>query len=203
MKSSLVAASLFTILIAPSCKDKTAGVPAAGGKTSAGVAPEKTAQATEGEYFKFTIDGKPQQIAADDVSTTFNPSSEEFKVYAGKDGGLSLTLTIPKMPSCPCSVPAGAAPGNVLSQGSVSLQNFPSKPLVFNNWYNGLAGTPAPDAIKISDLGTLANGSRYISGTVSTTVLKTESNGDSPDNVDHVVVGSFRVKLNVAGAGPF
>jgi hypothetical protein len=182
---------VFCAVVTSNCKDKSA------------IAPTADIGGAAGEYFKFTIDGKPQQISPDDVSTSYNSTDEEFKVFAGKDGGLSVVLTVPKLPSCPCNVPAGAPPGNSLAQGSVSLQNYPSKPSGFNNWYLGTAGTPAPDAIKISDLGTLANGSRFIAGTISTKVLKTETNGDGPDNVDHVIVGSFRVKLSVSGAGPF
>jgi len=164
----------------------------------------KSETSTGDAYFTFTVDGKNLSIPAADVSSSFNPYDSSFKINAGQYQELGVVLTIPNFPACPCSVAAGGPVGTSLDQGSVSLQNYPEKKLTFNSWYNGLKGTPPADAIKITDLGTLKDGYRYITGEFHVKVLKTESNGTSAANKDYEITnGKFRVKHDTHGSTTF
>lgn len=156
-------------------------------------------------YFTFAIDGKEMSIPAEDISTSFSSFDSTFKIFAGKDKELSIVLTVPALPNCPCTVPAGSATaGNQLDQGSVSLQNYPEKGYSFNSWYNSMHETPPAEAIKVTGLGTVKDGFRYISGTFHAKVLKTESNGDKPDNKDYEITnGKFSVKHDTHGSADF
>lgn len=195
---NLILISACTMLFL-SCKDGT------------GSATESATGATSGstpggeEYFSYLLDGKEMSIPAADISTSYYPSDSSFHVFAGKDQQTSIVLTVPGMNRCPCTVPAGsAAPGNILSQGSVSLQNYPKRPTSFNSWYLTMHETPPAEAIKITDVGTPKEGYRYITGTFHAKVLKTETNGNSPDNVDHDITnGKFRVKHSLEGREAF
>jgi hypothetical protein len=83
------------------------------------------------------------------------------------------------------------------------LQNHPQPGNGLNNWYVGASGTPVAEAIRIIDIGTVADGARSISGTFATTVLATERNGDGPGNRDHVLEGRFRVRFETSGLNGF
>lgn len=157
------------------------------------------------EYFTFAIDGKEMSIAAADISTSFSSFDSTFKVFAGADKKLSIVLTIPALTNCPCSVPAGSAEaGNQLDQGSVALQNYPQTGYGFNSWSNSMHDAPPAEAIKITDLGTVKDGYRFITGEFHAKVLKTESNGDKPDNKDYEITnGKFRVKHDTHGSNSF
>jgi hypothetical protein len=158
----------------------------------------------DAEYFTFAIDGKPMQIAPEEISTSMRPSGE-LLILAGAYRELSITLTIPDIAHCPCVVAAGATdPASPIGQGSVSLQGYPTPANGLNSWYVGQLGTPAENAIAITDLGTREKVGRYLSGTFHTTVLKTESNGDGPENRDYVITeGRFRVLHEIVGTEPF
>lgn len=158
-----------------------------------------------GEYFTFNLDGKPMSVPAEDVSTSYYETDSTFKVFAGKDQEMSIVLTVPKVDICPCTIPAGSAePGHILTQGSVSLLNYPQRPLGFNSWYLTMHDAPPADAIRITDLGAPKDGYRYVAGTFKARVLKTETNGDSPDNRDHEITdGKFRVKHDLHGRQAF
>lgn len=150
-------------------------------------------------FFRVTIDGVGVPIASDDVLVTSQPDGS-LRIFAGPDGGTSVILTIPAIASCPCNVPAGStSPGDVLDQGAVSLQNHPERGNGLNSWYVGQPGTPPADAIAITDIGVLRDGARFISGTIDATVLRTDSNGDSPGNRDTRITGEFRVRHEPRG----
>ena len=155
-------------------------------------------------YFSYVIDGERYDVAEDDVLTSVWPDGT-FKVYAGADRARSIALTIPDIANCPCSVPAGSiVPSDMLAQGSVSLQNHPAPGHGLNNWYMGQSGTPPSAAITVTDIGAVQQRTRYVTGTFSTTVLKTESNGDGPENRDYVITdGRFRVRHTVSGGDAF
>ncbi len=175
---------------------------AAPGKAVASANPTAANPTTE-TFFEFTIDGKAYSIATDDVSVR-NGASNTFKIFAGADRKLSVNLTIPNIDKCPCSVPAGAVdPASELGQGAVSLQHFPNPGNGLNSWYTTQTGTPPADAIKISDIGTVKNGARFVSGEFHTTVLKTESNGSGPENKDYVLAGKFRVRFETNASNGF
>lgn len=162
------------------------------------------ASAAAEEYFSFVVDGRRIDIDPDDVLTSFWTDGT-FKVYAGAEGSASLALTVPNVAACPCAVAAGSIePGDPISQGSVSLQNFPESGNTLNNWYLGLDGTPPGAAVTVVDIGHVEAGVRYIAGTFSTTVLKTDSNGDGPGNRDYAISeGRFRVRHQLDGGDGF
>lgn len=175
------------------------------GKPDAGTTEAAGGSSSDEEYFTFSVDGKEMSIPAADVSTSYHDVDSSFRIMAGPDGGTSVVLTIPQIQACPCSVPAGSAvASDALSQGSVSLQNYPQKSYAFNSWYLTMHETPPVDAIKVSNLGTPKDGYRYITGTFQVKVLKTEANGAAPDNKDYQITnGRFRVRHDLHGSTTF
>lgn len=198
MKTTIMSA-LFTlcVLLMAGCS-KTAD-----DDTAATVSAIEAPAGADDQHFSFTIDGEPMHIAVADIYVSLG-YGDTLKVFAGAERKLSVTLTVPNVTNCPCVVPAGAtAAGDELTQGSVSLQHYPNPGNGLNNWYLGLDGTPPDHAIEITDIGTIVDGARYISGTFDTTVLKTQSNGDGPENRDYVVAGTFRLRFETTGVNGF
>ncbi len=159
---------------------------------------------SDAEFFAFELDGKPMQIAPADISSSFYPSGE-LKIYAGADRAMSVILTIPEIEKCPCSVPAGALDAaSPIGQGSISLQSYPHPHNGLNSWYVGQAGVPSESAIEITAIGPVQNGGRMISGRFNVLILKTESNGDGPENKDYQISGGrFQIKHDVVGQSGF
>ncbi len=184
--------ALTTILLA-ACNDRSP--PAATGQTGAAAITQ-----SDGEFFTFELDGKPMEINPVDISTSFYPSGE-LKIFAGPYQAMNIGLTIPEIEKCPCVVPAGATdPASQIGQGSVSLQGYPNPSNGLNSWYVGQTGVPAAQAIEITEIGPVQNGGRMISGRFQVRILKTESNGDGPENKDYELRnGHFRVLHEMAG----
>ena len=181
------------------------GSEAPANSTSAMATPANgAAEPTSEPFFTFEIDGKPHSIPAADISTSAYPSGE-LKIFAGAYQALSINMTIPEIEKCPCTVAAGSTdPASPIGQGSVSLQGFPNPNNGLNSWYIGLTGVPAAEAIKITDVGSVKDGGRMISGTFNVRILKTESNGDGPENKDYEISnGRFRIKHEMAGTSGF
>ena len=106
-------------------------------------------------YFTFTIDGKEINIKSDNVSSTYNTalSKPTFKIFAGKDGEITVMLTTTADMTKPSSTPSGSANfDEQITQGSVSLQNYPEKNYVFNSFDTGspATSTPIPNAFVIT-----------------------------------------------------
>ena len=118
---------------------------------------------------------------------------------------MSVILTVPNVAACPCVVPAGSSDtSSPISQGSVSLQHFPNPGNGLNNWYSGLEGTPPARAVEITKIEKLTDGSHWVTGLFSTTVLKTQSNGDGPENRDYVISdGQFRLYVKASNSAAF
>ena len=186
-----------TAIFLAACNDSSA--PSAAQQTGASASTQ-----SEGEFFTFELDGKPMQINPEDISTSFYPSGE-LKIFAGAYRALSIGLTIPEIEKCPCVVPAGATePGSIIGQGSVSLQGYPNPSNGLNSWYVGQTGVPAAQAIEITEIGPVQNGGRLISGRFQVRILKTESNGDGPENKDYEISnGRFRVLHEMPGKTGF
>ena len=197
-------ARLFYLPICLSlCACQASETPAPASSTTATPA-NSAAQATAEPFFTFEIDGKAMAILVADISSKAYDSGE-LKIFAGAYQALSINLTIPEIDKCPCVVPAGSVePASPIGQGSVSLQGFPNPNNGLNSWYVGQAGLPAANAIEITDVGSLENGARMISGTFNVRVLKTESNGDGPENKDYEISnGRFRIPHDVPGNSGF
>jgi hypothetical protein len=201
MKVHLLCLSICLSLCA--CQASEAPAPASSASATSTSADSK-AQATGEPFFTFEIDGKAMTIPIADISSRAYPSGE-LKIFAGAYQALSINLTIPDIDKCPCVVPAGSVePASPIGQGSVSLQGFPNPNNGLNSWYVGQTGVPAANAIEITDVGSLENGARMISGTFNVRVLKTESNGDGPENKDYDISnGRFAVRHEVPGSSGF
>ena len=186
-----------------SSQDSTTGQ--AGAKSGASGNGASTLSAGSNDaYFRFAIDGKAMQIAIDDISTPLRYDGS-FQVFAGADRQMSVILTVPNVAKCPCVVPAGSSdPSSNISQGSVSLQHFPNPGNSLNNWYSGLEGTPPARAVEITKIEKQPDGSRWVTGLFSTTALKTQSNGDGPENRDYVISdGQFRLHVEASNSAAF
>jgi hypothetical protein len=138
----------------------------------------------------------------DGVIADFTYTEEMLKYFIKKVHKSRFLRPSPRVLIC---VPAGSTQaGDILGQGSVSLQNHPDKGITLNSWYLGQEGTPAPGAIVVTSIGTPAKGERSIEGTFAVRVLATESNGDVPGNRDlEIADGRFRVVHSFVGSEGF
>lgn len=150
-------------------------------------------------YFNFTVDGKEMNFTPADVSSSYNTALKKptFKIFAGSGyGEIALTLTTTSDMTKPSSTPSGSTDfDEQITQGSVSLQNYPEKNYVFNSFDTGAAGTstPVPDAIVITKSERVADG-RIITGTFNAKVFGGDNKKNDPNIKDRVIKGKFRVK---------
>jgi len=195
--------AILCITLFAGCQDSTPGQVNAESGASGNSAPMPSADNTDA-YFRFAIDGKAMQIAIDDISTPLRYDGS-FQVFAGADRQMSVVLTVPNVAQCPCVVPAGSTDtSSPISQGSVSLQHFPKPGNGLNNRYSGLGGTPPARAVEITKIDRHADRSVWVTGLFSTTVLKTQSNGDGPENRDYVISdGQFRLHVAASNSAAF
>ncbi|MEA5459081.1 hypothetical protein VB796_08535 [Arcicella sp. LKC2W] len=149
-------------------------------------------------YFTFTIDGKEISIKPDDVSTSYNTALPKvtFKILAGNYGEISVVLTTTADMTKPSSTPSGSTNyDEQITQGSVSLQNYPEKNYVFNSFDKGSASTsvPVPNAFVITKTEKVSDG-RIITGTFNVKVFGGDNKKNDPNIKDRMVVGKFRIK---------
>jgi hypothetical protein len=160
---------------------------------------EKIAEVSQDDfYFTFTIDGKEISIKPDDVSTSYNTALPiaTFKIMAGNYGEISLVLTTTADMTKPSSTPSGSTNyDEQITQGSVSLQNYPEKNYVFNSFDKGSPATsmPVPNAFTITKTERVPDG-RIITGTFNVKVFGGDNSKNDPNIKDRMVVGKFRVK---------
>lgn len=158
-----------------------------------------------GLYFDFTVDGKPFTVAPEDVSTTFRTvgNHAEFKIFAGKPDGVTITLTAITPMTGPSSTPNGAADvASGIHQGSVSLQEFPEKGYTtnsFNATYPEMA-VVVPDAVVITAIEPDGKDARFVTGTFAAKTFGSHSQGTpDPKDTDHDVKGKFRLRHELSG----
>lgn len=149
-------------------------------------------------YLKFTIDGKEVNIPIEEVSTTYNAALKKpvFKIMAGDYGKINLLLATTADVSKPCSTPSGSANfEDEITQGSVSLQNYPEKNYTSNSYNMGDEKSKVilPDAIVITKSTRFGDKYRIIEGKTNVTVFGGDP-GKDPNVKDRKIVGSFRVK---------
>jgi len=198
MKNTLIIALLFAVTTLFSCNE------------TATTKTDKPANATESSdkksdelYFDFAVDGKEMSIAADDISSTYseNPKGNVFKIFAGKDGEVSVLLTIPGDMSKPSRTPSGSTNYDLeITQGSVSLQNFPEKNYTtnsFNTTYPEMS-QPIADAVVVTSSELVGDKGRIITGTFSAKTFGSHS-GTDPKDTDHTVTGKFRIMHEFRG----
>ncbi len=162
---------------------------------------EKPSYPKEDYYFEYAIDGKPFRVSTDDILTSYNSyqGKSEFKIYAGTEGSPQLVLTIPHDMSKPSSTASGSPEaGNSISQGSVSLQDYPTKGNTFNS-YDFMANpkqAPTPDAIVITASEKLGEEGHIITGTINVSLIS----GNDPANKPYKITGKFKIKHLFQGA---
>ena len=159
---------------------------------------ENVAEINEDFYFIFTVDGKEITIKPDDVSTSYNNALKKptFKILAGNYGEISVVLTTTADMTKPSSTPSGSTNfDEEITQGSVSLQNYPEKNYVFNSFDTGDAATsiPVPNAFVITKSERVADG-RIFTGTFNVKVFGGDNKMNDPNIKDRNVKGKFRIK---------
>ena len=192
MKNNLIITLCFFLSTFLSCNSKTE-------KNNENIAQTGTvADVNEDFYFTFTVDGKEINIKPDDVSTSYNNALKKptFKILAGNYGEISVVLTTTADMTKISSTPSGSADyDEQITQGSVSLQNYPEKNYVFNSFNTGDAATsiPVPNAFVITKNEKVADG-RIFTGTFEVKVFGGDNKKNDPNIKDRIVKGKFRVK---------
>lgn len=189
------------VLAAVGCSSKTSEPSKGSGSAAGSSATEATkAPAAGARYFEFTVDGKPFSVAAEDISSTFRAVGDhaEFKVFAHKEGNPGITLVVNNAMTGPSKTPNGSpVVESGISQGSLSLQEFPEKGYTtnsFNAIYPEMA-VVVPDAVVITSIVEDGEKAKIVTGTFDTKTWGTHSKGTpDPKDTDHVVKGKFSIR---------
>jgi hypothetical protein len=149
-------------------------------------------------YFNYSVDGKEMNIAPEDITSSYYVTGNKkvFKIFAGKDGSPTVLLTIPHDMTEPSSTPNGSKDfDQEITQGSVSLQNYPEKNYTtnsFNTTYDELS-VVVPDAVVVLSTEKEGNVARIISGTFNA-ITYGEKDGKDPKGGNHKVTGKFKIR---------
>lgn len=189
MKNSLILSIILAIICLISCNNS-------GSKTNTN---ENETTQKEDLYFTFTIDGKEEvSIPAEEISTSYNVALKKpvFKIFAGEYGEINLLLATTEDLTKPSRTPSGSKNfEDEITQGSVSLQNYPEKNYTSNSFNTNFpeSSIPVPDAIVITESKRFGDTHRIITGKINVKVFCGDATND-PKVKDHVIVGKFRVK---------
>ncbi len=158
----------------------------------------KEVEQSDDLYFIFTIDGKEVSIPAEEISTSYNIALKKpvFKIFAGEYGKINLLLATTEDITKPSSTPSGSKNfDDEITQGSISLQNYPEKNYTSNSFNTNFpeSSMPIPDAIIITESKRFGNTHRIITGKINVKVFGGDATND-PKVKDHIIVGKFRVK---------
>ncbi|MGL4631006.1 MAG: hypothetical protein ACRCVT_07350 [Leadbetterella sp.] len=154
-------------------------------------------------YFTITIDGKEEvNFPPNEVTTSYTIINKPvFKVFAGEYSKINLMLTTAQDVSKACSTPSGSTNlDDEITQGSVSLQNYPEKGYTSNSFAVNFpeASTPIPNAIVITESKRFGDSHRIITGTINVKVFGGDDRND-PKVKDHTIAGKFRIKHEFKG----
>lgn len=173
-----------------------------------GSAQKKGTTAKDAAYFEYTVEGKTINVAAGDISTSYNVfgAKTEFKIFAGSSDGPAIVLTIPNKMSAPSVTPSGSPdPVSSISQGSFSITDYPEKGYTFNS-YDYLVHpkpVPQPDAIKVTDSRKTPDGKgQVISGTFNVTTVLSGKDHTNPSVKPYRITGKFSV-VHLFNGQPF
>jgi hypothetical protein len=190
----LYLARVVLVLALAACSSKSSEPQRTGSAATGGAA------ATGDRYFELTIDGKPLRIDAADISSTFRTvgNHAELKVFAGKQDAPGISLIAIGPMTGPSSTPNGSLEvESGISQGSVSLQNYPEKGYTtnsFNATYPEMA-VVVPDAVVITAIAADGADAKLVTGTFDAKTYGSHSKGTpDPKDTDHVVKGKFRIR---------
>jgi hypothetical protein len=156
-------------------------------------------QAIEKFYFEFIVDGKTISINPSDITTSYNVTSKDtvFKILAGAYESTTLVITIPHDMSKPSSTPSGSSNYDLqITQGSVSLQNYPEKNLTFNSFDTGdpASAIEVPNAVVITSSEKVGNDYRIISGNIRVKLFGGDNKLNDPAIKDREITGKFSIK---------
>ncbi len=189
MKNSLILSIILAIICLISCNNSS-------NKTNTN---ENEATQKEDLYFTFTIDGKEEvNIPSEEISTSYNIALKKpvFKIFAGEYGKINLLLATTEDVTKPSNTPSGSKNfDDEITQGSVSLQNYPEKNYTSNSFDTNFPASsiPVPDAIVITESKRYGDTHRIITGKINVKVFGGDATND-PKVKDHIIVGKFRVK---------
>ena len=193
MKNNLIITLCVFLSTFLSCNSKTEKSGESTNKT------ETVADVNEDFYFIFTVDGKEISFITDDVLTSYSTASKKpvFKIFAGSGyGKIAVMLITTADMTKPSSTPSGSTDyDEEITQGSVSLQNYPEKSYAFNSFDTGDAATsiPVPDAFVITKSERVSDG-RIFTGTFNVKVFGGDNKKNDPNIKDRIIKGKFRVK---------
>ena len=196
MKKIIVSFFTATALLAMGCNNDPVG-------SATDSATATKASSGKDFYFTFSVDGKEMEINPDDILTTYqsNTKGDVFKIFAGKDGETTVLLTIPADMSGPSTTPSGSPDfDRNITQGSVSLQNYPEKNYTtnsFNTTYPEMS-VEVPDAVVITSSERDGDEGRVITGTFNAKTFATKDS-DDPKDKDRQVKGKFRIRHEFNG----
>jgi hypothetical protein len=150
-------------------------------------------------YFEFVLDGKTISINPSDITTSYNVTSKDtvFKILAGAYGSITLVVTVPHDMSRPSSTPSGSANYDLqITQGSVSLQNYPEKNLTFNSFDTGepASAIEVLDAVVITSSEKIGKEYRIIAGTIRVKLFGGDNKLNDPAIKDRDITGKFRIQ---------
>jgi hypothetical protein len=191
MKKYIAFSILFILISIFSCNSTS-------NKSEAKNSVEKIENITDEFFITFTIDGKEVNIPIDEVSTSYNVALKKpvFKIMAGEYGKINLLLITTEDITKPSSTPSGSTNfDDEITQGSVSLQNYPLKNYTSNSYNMGdeKSKVISPNAIVITKSERVADKYRIIEGKINVKVFGGDPGTDK--NVsDHIIIGKFRVK---------
>lgn len=160
---------------------------------------------------RLVIDGKEFLVAPEDIDATYTFSDSSVNITFKKIQSGFITLHIPGMYKCPCSISTGYSSVNTKVAGTaneyavqptVTLNNYPIEGISFQNlsdgYHKGKAGDAAAtiQTLRATGEGTSGSGYEYlIKGRIHTTVLKNVYESAAGDkNKDYPIEGSFVIK---------
>ena len=133
-------------------------------------------------------------------ASTYRPNGDhnELKVFAGKQGATGVSLVVPGPMTGPSTTPNGSPiVESGISQGSVSLHEFPEKGYTtnsFNATYPEMA-VVVPNAVVITAIDADGKDAKIVTGTFEAKTFGSHSKGTpDPKDTDHQVKGRFRIR---------
>jgi hypothetical protein len=174
---------------------------------------EKEDTLTNDPQCKISIDDKEFTISVDSIHTGFVRQDSSYSLdFMGISGG-TLSLSIPHLFKCPCTIPAGftgerykiSFSDEYATHPAVRLNNYPVKGMYVESSSDGRHEIPLTEqkenAVEILSIEKISdnpgtNSSEFlIKGRVHTTLLKNLNHEDAgADNKDYKVRGSFVIK---------
>ena len=203
---------VFILVVAFACTNK--GKPSSEPEMKPEGQLEKQDTLNDNPQCNISIDDKSFAITPENIEAnyTFSDSSVNITFKSIESG--FITLHIPNMYQCPCSISTGYSSVNTKVAGTeneyaiqptVTLNNYPVADISFRNLNDGYHDKKTEDnaatiqTMKATGEGTSGSGYEYlIKGRIYTTVLKNVYESAAGDkNKDYKIEGSFVIKCRL------